>query len=66
VQWSIFIDTSNSHIQDISQAKNFKLLPVWDKYFEAKICPDTLHYIPLSTENIALLESALALFKSLK
>jgi hypothetical protein len=40
-------------------------LPVWDTYFEAKICLDTYNYTPLSAENRALLEFILALLKSL-
>lgn len=63
--WSIHIDSTDSILQDISRAQNFKLLPVWENYFEAKICLDTINYTPLSAENRALLESILTLLKSL-
>lgn len=63
--WSIHIDTSNSDTRDLSRAQNFKLLPVWDNFFEAKICLDTTHYTPLSAENRALLESIVKLLNSL-
>lgn len=63
--WSIHIDTTNAPLEDISRAHNFKLLPVWNANFEAKICLDTKNYTPLSAENRALLESVLTLFKGL-
>lgn len=66
--WSLYIDTSDSKDSrhKDSSAQNFKLLPVWDSYFEAKICLDTENYTPLSWQNIQLLKSIDQLLQSLE